>query len=52
MNDHSTAENEHDSEHPTVEPHHETSFHYQMADMKARKIVTLIRFSKLPYSLE
>ena len=30
----------------------EVSFHYQMAEMKARKIVTLIKFSKLNYSLE
>jgi hypothetical protein len=27
----------------------ETSFHYQMAEMKARKMVTLIKFSKLNY---
>lgn len=30
----------------------EPSFHYQMVDIKARKVVTLIKFSKLPYSLE
>jgi len=30
----------------------EVSFHYRMADMKALKIVTLIKFSKLNYSLE
>jgi hypothetical protein len=30
----------------------EVSFHYQMAEMKARKIVTLIKFSKLNYLVE
>ena len=30
----------------------QTSFHYQMAELKAHKIVTLINFSKLDYPLE
>ena len=29
-----------------------TSFHYQMTELKARKILVLIKFSKLDYSIE
>ena len=36
-----------------VLPHRQlVSFHYQMADMKARKMVALIKFSKLSYDLQ
>jgi hypothetical protein len=40
------------SEDQAAEARQESSFHYQMTDMKARKIATLIKFSKLPYLLE
>lgn len=40
------------SEDQAAEARQEPSFHYQMADRKARKIATLIKFSKLPYLLE
>lgn len=29
-----------------------TSFHYQMTELKARKILVLIKFSELDYSIE
>lgn len=40
------------SEDLAAEARVEPSFHYQMIDMKARKIAALIKFSKLPYLLE
>jgi len=40
------------TEEHTSEIRHEPSFHYQMVDMKARKIATMIKISKLPYYLE
>lgn len=30
----------------------EPSFHYQMTDIKARKLVTLIKFARLSYAIE
>lgn len=39
------------SEH-TASARQEPSFHYQMVDMKARKIATIIKISRLPYILE
>lgn len=46
------AEREAVSEEHSAEPKQEPSFHYQMVDMKARKIATIIKISRLPYTLE
>jgi len=40
------------SEERSADARQEPSFHYQMVDMKARKIATIIKISRLPYILE